>query len=331
MSHAPAAGDGDSRPTVLMNVTAGRRGAQGARHLAEQLAEAGWPARVQRSRPDRLEAAVRDQRANGASVITVAGGDGTIRTAAQALAGDEHAALAVVPTGTLNNFARRLGIYSLEDAVATLRAGHTEPLAVGTVGERVFLNTATFGLYADVVRRRERWRRVIGRWPAALTAFLVAIARDRPIAVELDIDGRRIVRTTALVWVGVGYGSFPVVHDAREQRTSPDLEVAILRKCGRLALLGFGTRMLAGLARGRRPIRDDAIEVLHTRRFTLDAGRHGVGMTLDGEATRVRGPAHIAVRDDALRVVTATRNVGQPEDALRPLRGQADRRTHRSR
>lgn len=328
MSHASAAGDNDSHPTVLMNVAAGRRGARDARQLAARLAEAGWAAPVQGSQPDRLAEAVREQRANGASVIIVAGGDGTIRTAAQALAGDEHAALAVVPTGTLNNFARRLGISSLEDAVATLLAGHTEPLAVGTVDERVFLNTATFGLYADVVRRRERWRRAMGKWPAALAAFLVAIVRDRPIAVALDIDGRRILRTTALVWVGVGYGSFPVVHDAREQRTSPDLEVAVLRRSGRLALLGFGARMLTGLARGRRPIRDDAIEVLHTRHFVLDTGRHGVGMTLDGEAMRLRGPADIAVRDDALRVVTAASTAGEPEDALRPRGGKADRRAH---
>ena len=60
-----------------------------------------------------------------------------------------------------------------------------------------------------------------------------------------------------------------------------------------------GVRVL----RGDTPVRDAHIEILHARSLEVDA-RHRIDATIDGEATRFAPPMRIAVKDEALRVLT---------------------------
>src|SRR6478736_4771433 len=65
--------------------------------------------------PDQLGERVRALRDAGVPFIGIAGGDGTLRTAAEVLVGGEVPLLAV-PAGTHNHFAKDFGITALEDA-----------------------------------------------------------------------------------------------------------------------------------------------------------------------------------------------------------------------
>lgn len=235
-------------------------------------------------------------------VIGIAGGDGTLRTAARILAGTASALLPV-PTGTLNTFARRAGIHSAAQAGAALDHGRVVALPVGTMNGDVFLNTLTIGEYSRVVRMRESWRTRVGKWPAALLAFIAACATLRRVRVTLNVDGHTFTRRTPFLWVGMGWGSFPRVDEARERRRHPDLELAIVRSSGRAAAAGFVLRMGVRMLRRERPIRDRLLEVMHTRRLELDS-HHRVDATADGEVLRLRPPVRIGIRDDALRVLT---------------------------
>lgn len=246
---------------------------------------------------DAIREAVRD----GASVIGVAGGDGTMRAAAAALAGT-GVALACVPTGTLNNFARRAGILGLDDARTALRMGTTRDMPIGIVQDGVFLNTLTFGEYPRVVRMRERLRPFMGKWPAAAVAFLAVMLTMRRVRVGLTADTETMVRITPFLWVGMGWGSFPRVDASLERRRSPDLEVAVLRSQSAAGGLGFLIRLGARLLVGRAPVRDPALQVLHTRTLTVDA-RKAIDATADGEVLRLVPPVRVTVRDDALRVL----------------------------
>jgi diacylglycerol kinase family enzyme len=213
------------------------------------------------------------------------------------------AALAPVPTGTLNHFARRLGIPDVPAAARALAHGETARVPVGVMDDRVFLNTATFGVYADVVRLRERLRPRLRKWGAAAVASLVAFARLREMEVELEAGDESLRLRTPLVWVGVGWGSFPFVHEALERRARPDLEIVVVRRRGRLGLLATFLRISLRLRRRDRPVEVPGLEVLHARRVLI-RGRRRVGVTLDGEVTRCAPPVFLAVQDDALKVVT---------------------------
>lgn len=286
---------------VLVNPSAGLGSEDPSRKLTEVFREAGVRAEIRPTDPERLADEVGRAVREGVPTLGVSGGDGSLRTAAGVLSGTATA-LAIVPTGTLNHFARRLGIGSVGAAARALAAGREASVPLGVVDHGVFLNTATFGLYADVVRRRERLRPWLGKWPAAAVSFAVRLARLRVMDVTLEIDGKRLERRTPLVWVGLGWGSFPLVHEAAERRSHPDLEIVVLRPGGRLGVMGLLARLLLRMRHGERPVEDPALEVLHARRFLIRARRR-VGATLDGEVLHVTPPVFVAVQDEAMRVV----------------------------
>src|SRR5688572_6713113 len=120
--------------------------------------------------PADIVAAAEKAAARGDAIFCVAGGDGTLHGVANALAGTETA-LACVPVGTINNFARRHHIDTLEAAASALRAREIVSVALGAVDDHVFLNTLTFGEYARVVRMRDRMRPYVGKWTGALIGF----------------------------------------------------------------------------------------------------------------------------------------------------------------
>jgi diacylglycerol kinase family enzyme len=285
------------RTPVFLNASAGT-----SRTEADALRNAlGEHAEVQVVPADAFRDAVSRAVAAGAPVVGIAGGDGTMRAAAAVLVGT-GTALAPVPTGTLNNFAQRVGITSVEDAAAALREQRIETLPVGTAGEQIFLNTLTFGEYSRIVRLRESYRRYMGKWPAAGVAFVVALFSLRRLRFSLTVRDEVLTRRTPFVWIGVGWGSFPQVQKALERRSHPDLEVAVLRTSSRAAGFGFLVRLGVRMAAGRLPVRDRALEVLHGRALVVDSD-HRVDATADGEVLRLQPPVEVGVRDGALRVV----------------------------
>lgn len=90
--------------------------------------------------------------AEGAKILGVAGGDGSV-SAVAAVASEAGRPLVVIPAGTRNHFARDLGL-DLRDpasALTALRAGDAAPVDLGRVGSRVFVNNVSFGAYADAL------------------------------------------------------------------------------------------------------------------------------------------------------------------------------------
>ena len=285
---------------VFFNPRAGLGGQEDAGPLTDALRDAGVPAKPRAAPVGGLAAAIAGTVAEGAAVIGVSGGDGTLLTAANVLAGSETV-LAPFPAGTLNHFARRLGLETLPLAARALSAGRTVRVPLGVMDDQLFLNTATFGLYADVVRRREHWRPLLRKWPAALIAFVQTLARSRPMTVSLEVAGEQIVCETPLVWVGVGWGSFPFVHESPDERALPDLEIVIVRPGSRLGAILLVLRMLLFL-RDRERLRDDrALQFVHARQLVIRAHGH-VGVTLDGEIMRADSPIYVGIQEGALSV-----------------------------
>lgn len=286
---------------VLTNERAGLGGTGAADRVRQALLDAGVEAIVRPVSPDALYDSLRTAMDEGVDRVGISGGDGTILAAAGVLAGGETA-LGAIPSGTLNHFARRLGVGEIAEAAACLVGGRFDHAPVGVVDDHIFLNTATFGLYADVVRQRERLRRWLTKWPAAAIALTARLVRMQRLQVVLEVEGEQLVRHTPLVWVGVGWGSFPRVHLAPERRGTPDLEIVVLRPSGRFGVLGLSVRFFKHLFRGNRPVSDPALEVIHARNVLIHAS-HRMGVTLDGEVLRLRPPVFIGIVDDALRVL----------------------------
>jgi undecaprenyl-diphosphatase len=129
-----------------------------------------------------------EKAAAAGGAIGVVGGDGTVNAAAQT-AYDAGKPLVVFPGGTLNHFARDLGVGSMDDAVHAVETGSVVGVDVGTIAGQPFLNTASFGSYVDLVDARERLERKVGKWPALVVALARVLRRAEPV--EVEIDGKR--------------------------------------------------------------------------------------------------------------------------------------------
>jgi diacylglycerol kinase family enzyme len=289
---------------VFVNAAAGRHGDAVWAPLARALRAARVEPALLPVDPQQLRDVVAAAARSAPRIIGVSGGDGSLSAGAAALAGGATA-LAVFPTGTLNHFARRYHIADLDAAARAVAGGRIERVPVGVVDDDIFLNTLTFGYYAEVVRRRERWRRWVRKWPAAAVAIASLLARAPHIDVVLDVDGQRVQRSTALLWIGVGWGTFPRAHDAAERRARPDLEVALLRPTTRRGLVAFMLRLIRMLVTSDRPVSDPALEILHARSIIV-RGPEQLDTTMDGEIRVRRAPVYIGVREHALRLVVPT-------------------------
>jgi diacylglycerol kinase family enzyme len=140
----------DRGAVVVMNPRSG--GGKVTRfQLVERARAAG--AEVRLTGPDQDPASLAVAAiAEGATVLGVAGGDGTV-SAVAAVAAEARRPLVVIPAGTRNHFARDLGLdlTNPASALTALRTGDVALVDLGRVGSRVFVNNVSFGAYADAL------------------------------------------------------------------------------------------------------------------------------------------------------------------------------------
>ena len=136
-------------------------------------------------------------RAADAEALGMAGGDGSLAAVA-AVAIERDLPFVCIPFGTRNHFARDAGI-TADDPAAALSAftdGVEQRVDVGRLGDRLFLNNVSFGVYAHLVHRREHHRR---RSEAlARLRALGEVVRHRH-EVGLSLDGRPVSARVVLV------------------------------------------------------------------------------------------------------------------------------------
>src|SRR3954452_2316883 len=147
MSHAKKA---PRRAVLVMNPRSGN-GAVARFGLVEAAEHLGVEALLTSAEQDAASLARRAV-AEGAEVLGVAGGDGTVSAVAAVAAGADLPLL-VVPAGTRNHFARDLGldVHRPATALAALDGGEEARVHLGSVGGRTFVNNVSFGVYADAL------------------------------------------------------------------------------------------------------------------------------------------------------------------------------------
>jgi diacylglycerol kinase family enzyme len=236
---------------------------------------------------DQLSAAI----AAGPDAVFVAGGDGSIAAAAARLA-DTGIALGILPGGTMNRMATRIGLPSSpEAAIAALAESRIGHLAMAQANGRPFLYQSIIGPPARLVRFREMQRGagLLGWVPLAL-AGLRALLRPRRGGLRLSAPGHRRLRASV------------VVISTSETMKSPSLRVeAVTRHTAWTRL-----RQLLRWMRGALSSDPDVISI--TTSHLAVTGRDALlRLTLDGELALLRAPVRIRLRPHALRVLLPAR------------------------
>jgi diacylglycerol kinase family enzyme len=217
-----------------------------------------------------------------AEALGIAGGDGSLATVA-AVAIERSLPFVCVPFGTRNHFARDLGL-DRDDPIAALDSftGSERRIDVGRVGDTLFLNNVSLGLYAGLVHRRERHRRRRDGF-ARLRALAVSLRHRHRL--RFEIEGEIVAARVVLV----ANNAYSLdVFDVGERERLDE---------GRIHLY-----VPEGLFPGRWHDRA-------TVDLTIDVAGHRVQAAIDGEPVELETPLDFRIEPGALRVLVP----GAPE------------------
>jgi diacylglycerol kinase family enzyme len=297
------------RVLVLLNEAAGTLAASQAGDEAQRIRAgfeaAGVDAEVRSVPGAELDPAARRAGAEGFDAVVAGGGDGTLNTIANALAGGP-VAFGVLPLGTHNHFAKELELpLDLDAAVAALARGSTADLDVGEVNGRIFLNFSGLGLHPIVVKHRDAQRETLGRkkFVAMFFALVRALRRMPVLRVKLRAGDSMVRRITPSVIVCNNAHQMEVFGVA--QVSYPDR--GVLNVYLAHATKWYGVVWLILRAAFRRLETARNFESLVLPEFRIETRRRHARVSIDGEVTDLRTPLHYRVRRGGLKVIVPAR------------------------
>ena len=288
--------------TCILNGAAGSCEVEEAsRALGRVFTERGTAVRIVLPKPgDDLTRLAHEAVQEHAPLLVVGGGDGTIGAVAGALVGS-GTVLGVLPLGTLNHFARDLGIpLDLDGALETLLHGTVRRVDVGEVNGRVFLNNSGLGLYPHLVRERQTQQgRGWSKWPAFLYAFWAVFWRHRRLRLRLQWDGGDPVPCrTPFAFVGNNAYVVEGLDMGRRLRLDAGrLCVYTAHQAGRRELV----RLVVQALLGRLP--PGALDTMEVTELRIQARKRKLNVSTDGEVHRMTTPLQYRIVPAALQVM----------------------------
>jgi YegS/Rv2252/BmrU family lipid kinase len=292
-----------ARVTVLLNRGGGAVAADPkiAGKVADALATAGVDAEIELIDGGDCAARCRAIAERGDDLLVVGGGDGTVSAAASALVGTETL-LGILPLGTLNHFARDLGLpHKLEEAATLIASRRERRVDVAQMNERIFINNSAIGLYPLMVVDRDLQRRRLGRSKrlAMLVASLRTLTRFGHQRLTLTVNDRQARVDTPLLFVGNNdYRLDLGAPGRRESLEDGQLYVLVMRRKTRIGFIAASIRTLFNRTR-----RDDMVQLESVERLRVDSRRRQLVVSLDGEVVHAEPPLDYKIRKKALRVI----------------------------
>jgi len=235
--------------------------------------------------------------AEGEPVVIAAGGDGTLNAVVSGLAGSQTA-LGVLPAGTMNVFARELGIPfdNLSKAFEVIERGHVREIDLFEANGAPFVQMAGVGFDAMVIEETT-WesKKVLG--PLAYLLAAVKVLGERPPRMEIvTSDGRREEGVAVLAGNGSLYGGqFRLFRKADNQDSM--LDVLVFKEAGYKLVLDS----LKGLALGGVDLAAST-SYFQADGFTVRAERE-VPVQVDGELLGRAREVRFAEIPQRLRVI----------------------------
>ena len=244
--------------------------------------------------------------------VVVGGGDGTVGTVAGALAGTGMP-LGVLPLGTLNHFARDLGIAALDDAVDAIASGATRQVDIAEVNGRVFVNNSSVGVYPYMVVDRERRQEHFGRskWAAMSLAFLRMLRRFPRRRLSICVEGAVHPCVSPCVFVGNNaYETDLFDFGKRAALDGGELCLYLAKATSPAGLVSLAFRAAFG---GLDQAHD--FETIKARTLEIRSRASRLPVSRDGEVEFLAPPLRYRIRPKALAVFAPAPDPAAPEPA----------------
>jgi diacylglycerol kinase (ATP) len=185
---------------------------------------------------------------SGADRVVVAGGDGSIAPVAAA-AGGAGIPLAVIPAGTANDFARRMGLPDTLTGACRLavHGRQLRSLELGWMNDtRPFVNVANAGLPAPAAERARSWKDRLGPLAYAAGAMVAGLSA-KPLTCLVECDGEELLAGEAWQVTVAASGAFGAGATVQEADPSDGaLEVIAIEAGPRPGLLSLAYRLRRG-------------------------------------------------------------------------------------
>ncbi|MGW6423000.1 diacylglycerol/lipid kinase family protein [Nocardia sp. NPDC055053] len=250
-----------------------------------------------------VEALARQAVARGADLLGVAGGDGTQALVA-GIAAEHGLPFLVISAGTRNHFAMDLGLDRADPAAGldALRDGVELRVDLGRINGLPFVNNASFGVYAEIVRspayRDDKTATVLRLLPDLLAGH----AGNRLV---VRVDGTTITGPQAILVSNNPYGTSDLAGLSRRDR----LDRGTL---GAVTLSVAKTRDAVGLIRRTR---SRGLTQRTTLEVTVDTDAPRIPVGVDGESLQFDTPVRCVIESGALRVLVPRNRPGTPATA----------------
>ncbi|MCB0825480.1 MAG: YegS/Rv2252/BmrU family lipid kinase [Armatimonadetes bacterium] len=243
---------------------------------------------------------------DGVEMIIAGGGDGTITASIEPMLGSD-ATLAILPLGTGNQFAKEIGIDSLESAVLAIKALRRARIDVATVNDRPFLNVATFGLTTEIAKNLHG-KKLLGK-AAYVPALFKAIKNTKSF--EFRAKTETITHEFEAIQVVIANGRLhggPFAASPDASLTDGNMDVYGVEPTSPLKLALAATLSLDG-----RHVVLEEVPNFKSSDFHVET-KPSLPMVIDGETVWLDNP-HFKVHPAALKVVVPE-NFRVPDNRL---------------
>jgi diacylglycerol kinase family enzyme len=232
--------------------------------------------------------------------VVVGGGDGTIRSVANVLAGSS-VPMGILPMGTLNHFARDLKLpLDLDLAIDIISHKELRTVDLGSVNGAIFVNNSSVGVYPYMVADRDRRRGTsgLGKWPAMALAGLRALKRFPFRRLTMTAEGSARPYRTAMLFVGNNEYDLRLFSLGRRQQLDLGrLHVYVARSQSRWSFIMLILRALLGFGRTAQEL-----DQLETLAFEVRSRTSRLPVALDGEVQVMQPPLRYRIMPGALKV-----------------------------
>jgi diacylglycerol kinase family enzyme len=252
-----------------------------------------------------VAALVRDAVDRGADLLGVAGGDGTQALVA-GIAAEHDLPFLVISAGTRNHFALDLGLDRDDPSgcLDALRDGVEVRVDLGMIGDRPFVNNASFGAYAEIVQSPEYRDNKEGTILSMLPDLLTGRGAEQ---LSVRVGDTVVDHEQAVLVSNNPYGSGRLIDLGRRNRLDQGVLGVV---AGRLDSATSAVGLL-------RRTRGRSVTVLTGREALVDAEAAEIPVGIDGEAVSAPAPVRCTIRPGALRVRLPRHRPGVPRPKSR--------------
>ncbi len=243
----------------------------------------------------------------GADRLVLSGGDGTINRLLPTLIGTQTA-LGVCPTGTMNVFARELGISTTDHAqmLHTIQHGEVKEVDVFAINGHPFIQMAGIGYDAHIIEQTSKEQKAkLG--PLAYILSIAKVFGNTPPEITIETaEGHRVKGVCALIGNGTLYGGQLTLFN-NASHSDQLIDLLVIKSSGYQALLDLAQKLLSGVAPNVN-LTNENVATIQSRQVTITASSD-LPYELDGEYYGRASRFEITLSPHRLRVLSPTQPV----------------------